>query len=190
MPIRSDWPVDAGPALDPRRLAAGSGILPIAAAYVPRDHDAGKILAIRQHAASDPSVMTAPPIGATDEIGPADQALHFGLRALAGRRVQFGAVERAEAEGLTPDLDGVAVAHMRHRAGDLFPRQDGDQPWHVFGKSLRWLERKPRDGRKAQRGYDVSFQGHIIQFSIPISVLLLFSNRLACDRLNVKEIEP
>lgn len=150
MLTRSDLPADAGSALDPRRLAAGSGILPIAAAYVPRDHDAGKILAIRQHAAADPSVMTAPPIGPTDKRRPADQALHFGLRALAGRRVQFGAIERSKANGMSADFDRVAVAYMRRRAGNLFPRQDGDQPWHVFWKSLRWVEGDDRQRQEAE----------------------------------------
>ena len=150
MLTRSDLPVNAGPALDPGCLAAGSGILPIATAYVPRDHDAGEILAIRQVAAADPSVMTAPPIGPTDKIGPTDQALHLGLCALSGRRAQFGAIERSEADGMSSDFDRVAVAHMRYRAGDLFPRQDWDQPWHVFGKSLNRVDGEDRQRQEAE----------------------------------------
>lgn len=188
MLTRSDLAVNAGPALDPGCLAAGSSTLPIATAYVPRDHDAGKILAIRQAAAADPSVMTAPPIGPTDKIGPTDQALHFGPRALAGRRSQFGAIEGAEADGMSSDFDRVAVAHMRHRPGNLLRGQDGDQPRNVFGKPLGRLEGKPCHRREAQKGYDASFQDHMIQFDIPAVVHLLFSKRLACDRVNVKEI--
>ena len=188
MLTRSDLPVNAGPALDPGCLAAGTSILPIAVAYVPRDHDAGEILAIRQAAAADPSVMTAPPIGPTDKIGPTDQALHLGLCALSGRRAQFGAIERSEADGMSSDFDRVAVAHMRHRPGDFLRGQDGDQPRNVFGKPLRRLERKPCHRREAQKGYDARFQGHMIQFNTPTVVHLLFSKRLACDRVNVKEI--
>ena len=79
-----------------------------------------------------------------------DQPLHFGLRALAGRRAQFGAIERSEANGMAADFDRVAVAHMRHRTGDLFPRQDGDQPWHVFGKSLRWVDGDDQQRQEAE----------------------------------------
>ena len=190
MLTRSDLPVNAGPALDPGCLAAGTSILPIAVAYVPRDHDAGEILAIRQAAAANPALMTAPPIGPTDKIGPTDQALHLGLCALSGRRAQFGAIERSEANGMSSDLDRVAVAHMCDRTCDLLRGQDGDQPRNVLGKPLRRVERKPRDCREAQRRYDASFQGHMIQFNTPIGVHSLFSKRLAYDTVNVKEIVP
>lgn len=146
----SDVQADAGPALDTRRLAAGSSILPIAAAYVSRDHDAGKILAIRQFAAPDPSVVTAPPIGPTDEIGPADQVLHLGLCALSGRRAQLGAIERSEANGVSADFDRVAVPHMSDRSCDRLRRQDGDQPRNVLGKPLRRVDGDDRQHQQAE----------------------------------------
>lgn len=150
MLTRSDFPVDAGPALDPDCLTAGFGTLPIAAAYVPRDHDSGKIPAIRQVATADRSVMTAPPIGPTDKIGPLDQALHFGLRALSVRRVQFGAIERSEANGMSADFDRVAVAHMCDRTCDLLRGQDGHQPRNVVGKSLRRVDGDDQKRQEAE----------------------------------------
>ena len=112
MLTRSDFPVDAGPALDPDCLAAGFGTLPIAAAYVPRDHDAGKIPAIRQVATADPSVRTAPPIGPTDKMGPFDQALHLDLGALSGRRAQLGAIKRSKANGMSRSIQSDRLSFL------------------------------------------------------------------------------
>lgn len=150
MLTRSDFPVDAGPALDADCLAAGFGTLPIAAAYVPRDHDAGKIPAIRQVATADPSVRTAPPIGPTDKMGPFDQALHLDLGALSGRRAQLGAIKRSNANGMSSDFDRVAVADMCDRTCDLLRGQDRDQPRNVVGKSLRRVDGDDRQRQEAE----------------------------------------
>ena len=94
--------------------------------------------------------MTAPPIGPTDKIGPTDQALHLGLCALSGRRAQFGAIERSEADGMSSDFDRVAVAHMRHRPGDFLRGQDGDQPRNVFGEPLNRVDGEDRQRQEAE----------------------------------------
>lgn len=122
----------------PAGVPVAAGINPAGRAVVPADvraggaaatspesladslgqHDLINVAAISQIAGADDPVIAAPAGQIACQPLALDQRAHAAGRSITGGGAALGAVQLRQADRLPSDLDGVAVAHMRHAAAE------------------------------------------------------------------------